>query len=109
MIRTSLLILLLALPAQAQTGWASYYGRELQGHRTASGERFDYQALTAASRSLPFGTRLKVTNLKTRRSVVVRINDRGPFARHRILDLSEAAARRIGLTGVGKVHIERLN
>jgi len=87
---------------------ASWYGAE-SGNRTASGERFDGSSLTAASRTLPFGTTLRVTYRG--RSVVVRINDRGPFVRGRDLDLSSAAARRIGLTaaGVGQVCITRLH
>ena len=86
-------------------GMASFYGRHLQGRRTASGERFDRQALTAAHPTLPFGTMVQVENLNTGRSVVVRINDRGPFIRGRIIDLSEAAGRLIGLRGVAPVRI----
>jgi rare lipoprotein A len=88
-----------------QTGVASFYGRE-SGPRTASGERFDPNAMTAAHRSLPFGTLLRVTYRG--RSVVVRINDRGPFVRGRVIDLSAGAARRIGLPGVAPVTIEVL-
>jgi rare lipoprotein A len=80
------------------SGMASYYGSE-SGSRTASGQRFNQNALTAAHRSLPFGTKLKVTHGE--RSVVVTINDRGPFIRGRVLDLSTGAARAIGLTGAG--------
>lgn len=92
------------------TGVASYYGSELAGRRTASGERFNPNAMTAAHRTLPLGTRLRVTNSANGKSVVVRVNDRGPFARGRILDLSHAAARVIGLVsrGHGSVSIERL-
>jgi rare lipoprotein A len=86
-------------------GQASFYGRGLQGRRTASGERFDRKAMTAAHPTLPFGTLVQVENLITGRSVVVRINDRGPFARGRIIDLSEAAGSLIGLRGVGPVQI----
>jgi len=86
-------------------GQASFYGRGLQGRRTASGERFDRKALTAAHPTLPFGTLVQVESLITGRSVVVRINDRGPFARGRIIDLSEAAGSLIGLRGVGPVQI----
>jgi rare lipoprotein A len=84
-------------------GTASWYGAELAGHRTASGERFNPNELTAAHRTLPLGTRVKVTYHG--RSVVVRINDRGPFAGHRMIDLSRAAAEEIGLrrAGSGKV------
>jgi rare lipoprotein A len=80
------------------SGVASFYGNE-SGSRTASGQRFNENALTAAHRSLPFGTRLRVTHGD--RSVVVTINDRGPFVRGRVLDLSTGAARAIGLTGAG--------
>ena len=88
-------------------GIASYYGAELAGNPTASGERFDPSGLTVAHRTLPFGTMLEVTNPKTGASVVVRVNDRGPFHRSRLIDLSEAAARRIGLVraGTGRVEI----
>lgn len=82
-------------------GVASYYGAEFAGRRTASGERFDPRALTAAHRTLPFGTRVRVTNPANGRSVVVRINDRGPFIRGRTIDLSRGAAERIGLVGPG--------
>ncbi len=89
---------------------ASWYGPKFHGRPTASGERFDMNALTAAHKTLKFGTRLRVTNPDTGRSVVVTVNDRGPFIRGRDLDLSYAAAREIGLTGkgVGRVRIEYL-
>ena len=80
------------------SGMASYYGNE-SGSRTASGQRFNQNALTAAHRSLPFGTKLRVTHGSS--SVIVTINDRGPFIRGRVLDLSTGAARAIGLTGAG--------
>jgi rare lipoprotein A len=80
------------------SGIASFYGNE-SGSKTASGQRFNQNLLTAAHRTLPFGTRLRVT--RGARSVVVTINDRGPFVRGRVLDLSTAAAREVGLTGVG--------
>lgn len=83
------------------SGMASYYGSELAGRRTASGERFDPADLTAAHRTLPFGSKVRVTNTRTGQSVVVRINDRGPFARGRVIDVSRAAASRIGLIGPG--------
>ncbi len=91
-------------------GKASYYSSRHHGRRTASGERFDMHALTAAHRSLPFGSRVRVTNLNTRRSVVVRINDRGPYGRGRIIDLSRAAAERLGMlrSGVAPVRVEQL-
>jgi len=87
------------------SGMASFYGNEA-GSKTASGQRFNQNAMTAAHRTLPFGTRLKVTHAG--RSVVVTINDRGPFIRGRVLDLSTGAARAVGLTGrgVGKVYAE---
>ena len=83
-------------------GWASYYKT---GRLTANGERFKPMGLTAAHRRLPFGTKLRVTNMRNGRSVIVRINDRGPFIRGRILDLSLGAAKVIGLnaSGVGKI------
>ena len=80
------------------SGMASYYGNE-SGSRTASGQRFNQNAMTAAHRSLPFGTKLRVTH--GGQSVIVTINDRGPFVRGRVLDLSTGAARAIGLTGAG--------
>ncbi|HEY0233820.1 MAG TPA: septal ring lytic transglycosylase RlpA family protein [Afipia sp.] len=80
------------------SGVASYYGNE-SGSKTASGQRFNQNALTAAHKTLPFGTRLKVTHAG--RSVVVTVNDRGPYVKGRVLDLSTAAARAIGLTGRG--------
>ena len=84
--------------ARTFSGMASYYGEEA-GSRTASGQRFNQNAMTAAHRTLPFGTKLKVTHGE--RSVIVTINDRGPFVRGRVLDLSTGAARAIGLTGAG--------
>lgn len=89
-------------------GHASWYGPGFHGRRTASGERFDMNALTAAHKTLPFNTRLRVTNLRTKKQVIVRVTDRGPFIRGRMLDLSRAAARTIGLSGVGQVRIEIL-
>ena len=92
-------------------GMASYYGDEFQGRLTSNGEVFDQSLLTAAHRSLPFGTVLKVTNMRNGRSVVVRVNDRGPFAPGRILDLSRGAAERIDMLrdGVARVSIAVLN
>jgi rare lipoprotein A len=83
-------------------GKASYYGNE-SGSKTASGQRFNQNAMTAAHRSLPFGTKLRVTHRG--QSVVVTTNDRGPFIRGRVLDLSKGAARAIGLTGAGVGHV----
>ncbi|OQX70572.1 MAG: hypothetical protein B6D62_04420 [Candidatus Cloacimonas sp. 4484_275] len=79
----------------------SYYGKKFQGKRTSSGEIFDMNKLTCAHKTLPFGTRLKVINESNGKSVVVRVNDRGPFVAGRDLDLSFAAARKIGLIGIG--------
>ena len=91
-------------------GQASYYGARHHGNKTASGERFDQNALTAAHRTLPFGTRVRVTNLRNERSVVVRINDRGPYARGRIIDLSRKAAEQLDMirAGVVPVRVEQL-
>lgn len=100
---------MLALPAQALTsGWASYYK---SGQLTANGEHFKPMGLTAAHRKLPFGTMLKVTNLRNGKSVIVRVNDRGPFIRGRILDLSLGAAKVIGLnrSGVAKISFVVVN
>jgi len=91
-----------------QRGAASWYGPGFQGRKTASGERFNTHAMTAAHRTLPFGSRVKVTNERTGRSVVVRINDRGPFAHGRVIDLSHASARAIGISGVGRVSLSQL-
>lgn len=82
-------------------GIATFYGRHLAGARTASGERYAPDALTAAHRTLPFGTQLQVTNPRTGASVVVTINDRGPFHSNRVLDLSDAAADQIGIRSAG--------
>ncbi len=88
-------------------GVASYYGASFRGRRTASGERFDPDAFTAAHRTLPFGTCLRVENAGNGRSVRVRVNDRGPYAAGRLIDLSEAAARALDLIrqGVAKVRL----
>lgn len=87
-------------------GQASYYGRELEGNRTASGERFAAEGFTAAHRTLPLGTRLRVTNLANGRSVIVRINDRGPFVRSRLIDVSLAAAREINMVRSGHAQVK---
>jgi rare lipoprotein A len=89
------------LQANVTDGVASYYGERFDGRRTASGVRFDMDALTAAHRTLKFGTRVTVTNKANGRSVDVVINDRGPFSRGRTIDLSKAAAREIGMLGRG--------
>ncbi len=90
-----------------QTGMCSYYGEKFHGRTTANGEIFDMYALTAAHKKLPFGTVIKVTNLQNGMSITVRVNDRGPFVKGRILDLSYAAAQEVGMirTGVAKVAI----
>ena len=93
--------------AEDQSGVASVYSTE-SGSGTASGQRLDPGALTAAHRTLPFGTKVRVTNKNNGRSVVVTINDRGPFVRGRDIDLSPAAARSIGLVGTGHVTVSRL-
>jgi rare lipoprotein A len=91
----------------AQTGLATWYGAVLAGHRTASGERFDPSAMTAAHRTLPLGTWVDVTRPDTGQTVRVRINDRGPFGdSHRIIDLSRAAADALGMTRLGVVPVE---
>jgi rare lipoprotein A len=91
-------------------GQASWYGSRYQGRTTASGEQFDMNALTAAHRRLPFGTHVRVTNLANKRSVVVRINDRGPYARGRLIDLSRRGAELLGFEhrGVARVRVEAL-
>lgn len=116
-----LMPMLLALPAAAQevddnddavvetevaTGMASYYSREIAGNRTANGERCDPNDLTAAHRTLPFGSKVRVTNLLNGQSVVVRINDRGPFGRGRVIDISHAAAKEIGMHRSGTARVK---
>src|SRR5215217_3975922 len=91
-----------------QTGAASWYGPGFHGKRTANGERFNTHALTAAHKTLPFGTQLRVTNERTGTSVVVRINDRGPYAHGRVIDLSKAAAEAVGILSVGTVTLAKL-
>lgn len=119
--RKSILILLIALAficsacsgsrhltsGRYAYGNASWYGKPFHGRKTASGERYNMHAKTAAHKKLPFGTKLEVTYLKTGKKVKVRINDRGPFIHGRKLDLSYGAAKRIGLVrdGVGKVRM----
>ncbi len=95
---------------KAQRGLASWYGARFQGQRTASGKSFDMNALTAAHPKLPLGSYARVTLLSTGKSVVVHITDRGPYKKHRIIDLSRAAAARLGLLkhGVGKVAVQQV-
>jgi rare lipoprotein A len=95
-------------PLTSVTGIASYYGKEFHGRKTANGETFDMNAMTAAHRTLPFGTMVRVTNLANDQSVTVRINDRGPFIKGRIIDLSYGAAKSIDLLSIGQVKLEVL-
>ncbi len=106
---------LVASTAEAHThhvaqggGLASWYGPGFFGHRTASGERFNAGAFTAAHRFLPFGAHVRVTSRRTGRSIVVRINDRGPFAAGRVIDLTPAASRALGMNGTEPVTLARL-
>lgn len=96
--------------ASKTDGLASYYADKYQGRKTANGEIFDTAKLTAAHKTLPFGTRVRVTNLQNGKSVVVRVNDRGPFVAGRVIDLSPAAARKLDMlrAGVVKVKLEIL-
>ncbi len=95
---------------RVETGLASFYSDALQGRRTASGAPYDGRALTCAHRTLPFGTRVRVTDVETGRSVVVTVTDRGPYADGRIVDLSRAAARALGILerGLARVRLEPL-
>ncbi len=95
-----------ALHRWFETGKASWYGLKFQGRATATGEPYDMNELTCAHRSAPLGSWLRVTNLRNQRSVLVRVNDRGPMVGDRIVDLSYAAARAVGLTGIGRVRLE---
>lgn len=90
----------------SQEGIASFYS---DGKRTASGERFNPSALTAAHRSLPFGSQVRVTDLRNGRTIIVRINDRGPFVRGRIIDLTPAGRSALGMGGLARVRIERIS
>lgn len=114
------MLALLAAPVLAQAsdsrshvgeGMASYYGSEFAGSRTASGERFDPGAMTAAHRTLAFHSRVAVTNLANGKEVIVRVNDRGPWGKGRIIDISHAAAREIGMhrSGTARVKLELLD
>lgn len=89
-------------------GTASYYGGKFHGRKTASGERYNQEALTAAHKTLPLGTKVRVTNLRNGESVDVKINDRGPYHKGRVIDLSKSAARELGMLGTGtaKVKVE---
>ncbi|MFZ2316163.1 MAG: septal ring lytic transglycosylase RlpA family protein [Gammaproteobacteria bacterium] len=89
-----------------QTGLASWYGTQFHEHRTSSGERYDMLAMTAAHKTLPLPTYLHVTNLKNQRTIIVKVNDRGPFADSRILDLSYVAAKKLGMLGHGTAPVK---
>ncbi len=109
----SVLCICAVLPAAGQDkigekkkGQASFYAKKFNGRRTANGERFHNRQLTAAHRSLPFGTLLRVTNRSNSKSVVVRVNDRGPYSRNRLIDVSHKAAREIGMVGSGVAPVE---
>ena len=106
--RLIILLLLLTIPtiSLAEVGKASYYGKRFHGKLTASGEKFNMFELTAAHRTIKFGRYVKVTNLLNNKLVIVKINDRGPFIKGRIIDLSKAAAKEIDLTNVSNVEIE---
>jgi len=93
-----------------ETGTASYYGSQHHGNRTASGERFDLYGLSAAHRRLPFGTQVRVTNLNNDKTVIVRINDRGPHTRGRLIDVSREAAEQLGMlrSGTAPVRVQSL-
>ena len=102
------MIVMLATPTISvanEEGAASYYADSLQGNSTASGEPYDRNAMTAAHRTLAFGTKVRVTNLDNGKSVVVRINDRGPHVKSRIIDLSGAAAEKLGMLDAGEVTV----
>lgn len=94
-----------------ETGIASWYGKEFHGRKTANGETFDMYGLSAAHRTLPLGTEIRVTNLDNYKSIKVRVNDRGPYARNRVLDLSYAAAKELGFVaqGTARVKIESID
>lgn len=109
-IMTAMLSVMAVTATLAEEGMASYYADSLQGNATASGETYDKDDLTAAHRTLEFGSRVKVTNLDNGKSVIVRINDRGPHSKNRIIDVSGAAATELGLldSGTAKVSLDSL-
>ncbi|MCF7987367.1 MAG: septal ring lytic transglycosylase RlpA family protein [Methylovulum sp.] len=96
--------------SDGKSGTASWYGNEFQGRKTANGERYDMYAMTAAHNSLPLSSYAEVTNIKNKRSVIVRINDRGPFRGNRVIDLSYAAAKELGIhdSGTGSIKVTPL-
>jgi len=100
-----------AQPGQVLTGIASYYHDSLQGNKTASGQIYDKRKMSAAHKTLPLGTRVRVTDKRTGKSIVVRINDRGPFVKGRIIDLSRKAAQELGIIqrGISPVKVEILS
>jgi rare lipoprotein A len=95
-------------PSSLLVGTASYYGGAFQGKKTASGERFNQRVLTAAHRTIPLNSLVEVTNLKNNKKVIVRINDRGPWIKNRIIDLSKASADRLGIGGIAQVSLRVL-
>ncbi|MBS9779241.1 MAG: septal ring lytic transglycosylase RlpA family protein [Moraxellaceae bacterium] len=101
--------LVMSSVAPASANIASWYGGKFHGRLTASGEKFNKFALTAAHRTLKFGSKVRVTNKKTGKSTVVCINDRGPYAHGRSIDLSQAAAKKIGMAGVARVTLKVLS
>lgn len=101
-----LFLLASCAPRLHERGGASYYADKFKGRHTASGEKFRQYKLTAAHKTLPFGTKVKVKNLNNGRTVKVRINDRGPFVSGRIIDLSKKAARRLGMIRSGTARVE---
>lgn len=104
---TSLLLSLSSCARKiTETGKGSYYADKFEGRATASGEKFDQGKLTAAHRTLPFGTKVKVTNVSNGRSVTVRVNDRGPFAAGRIIDVSKKAAKKLGMVDAGVANVK---
>jgi rare lipoprotein A len=98
-------------PGHVQKGMASFYHDSLHGRKTASGQRYNRNGLSAAHKTLPLGTKIKVTDTRTGRSIVVKVNDRGPFVRGRIIDLSRAAANQLGIVkrGVARVEVKVLS
>lgn len=100
-----------AAPGQTQKGIASYYHDSLHGNKTASGQVYNKNRLSAAHKTLPLGSKVKVTDTKTGRSIVVKVNDRGPFVKGRIIDLSRAAARKLGIVkrGIARVEVQVLS
>ena len=95
-----------AVSAKAEVGTASYYADKYHGKKTASGEKYNMHEMTAAHRTLPFGSKVRVTNLDNSKSVVVRVNDRGPFVKGRLIDLSLAAARKLDMIRSGVARVE---